>query len=381
MINNSPKYRILVSGLAYDEGKSGISDYMNNVIPLLAEEHKVDLLILEDDIERFPVKTENLNFIPVAEKLRRPVYSMVWHLFIFPYRFDFSPYDFIFLPAGNRRVMAKYPIPTIVTFHDLSQFHIPAKYDAFRMFYIKKLIPFFVKKADKILAISKNTRDDLIKFYKINPDKITVNYNGYNRQRYKPAEKKFNKPLGIQKKYLLYLSRLEHPGKNHLRLIMAYEKLPEEFRERYDLVLPGKAWSGSNEIFDYLKTSPDQQRIHLPGFVDSSLLPELYQQCSLYIFPSLYEGFGIPLIEAMASGVPVICSNTSSLPEIGGEAVALFDPYSIESIRDTILRVISSNVMQNAMIENGFMQVNKFSWKKHVIQIVKSYEEIVSSEG
>ena len=380
-MKNKSGYRIFVSGLAYDEGKSGISDYLNNVICQLTIDHQVDMIMLEDDINKFPVKNENLHLISVSRKLKRPVFNMLWHLFVLPGKYKFSNYDFIFLPAGNRRIMAKYPIPSIVTFHDLSQFHIPGKYDTLRMLYIKKVIPFYVKKADKILAISNNTKDDLIKYYRFNPKGISVNYNGYNSERFKPAPWSSRKPLGLQKKYFLYIARIEHPGKNHLNLIKAYEELPQEIKDRYDLVLPGKAWSGSEKVFDYTKKSSDKERIHFPGFVENEILPELYQQSSLYIFPSLYEGFGIPLIEAMASGIPVICSNTSSLPEIGGKAVSLFDPYSVDSIRDTIARVISGKKMQKAMIDNGFKQIKQFSWKHHSDMIIRSYEEIIASEN
>ncbi|MCF7912913.1 MAG: glycosyltransferase family 4 protein [Candidatus Cloacimonetes bacterium] len=378
MKNNPESYRIFVSGMAYDEGKSGVSDYINNIVKALSINHQVDMIMLESDVCRFPVSSPNLKIIPVSDKLKNAVINMLWHLFILPGKYNLKSYDFIFLPAANRRLLASFPIPSIVTFHDLSQFHIPAKYDAFRMFYIKIVIPFFVKKADKILAISKNTKEDLIKFYKMSPESIEVNYNGYDSQRYQPAPASVLKPLGISKKYFLYIARIEHPGKNHLRLIKAYEDLPVDLKNRYDLVLPGKNWSGSEIVLEYLKNSPDKERIHLPGFVDSEVLPALYQQCSLYIFPSLYEGFGIPLIEAMASGVPVVCSNTSSLPEIGGEAIALFDPYSELSIRETIWRVISSEIMQKAMIANGFKQVKQFSWKKHADKIIQSYQEIVS---
>ena len=379
MKNNTPSYRIFVSGMAYDEGKSGVSDYLNNVIKALSKDHKIDMIMLESDISRFPVSNSNLNLIPISDKLKNPIRNMLWHLYTLPEKFDLKSYDFIFLPAANRRLIAKLPVPAIVTFHDLSQFHIPAKYDAFRMFYIKKVIPYFVKKVDKILAISKNTKEDLIKYYKLAPEKIKVNYNGYDSKRFVTAPRTSLKPLGIQKKYFLYIARIEHPGKNHLRLIKAYEDLPQEVRNRYDLVLPGKSWSGSEKIMEHLENSPDKERIHLTGFVDSEILPKLYQQCSLYIFPSLYEGFGIPLIEAMACGAPVVCSNTSSLPEIGGEAVALFDPYSVLSIRETIWRVISSDKMQKAMIENGFRQIKQFSWEKHARMIIKSFEEINSS--
>jgi len=369
-------YKIFVSGMAYDEGKSGISDYMNNVIAELVKNHQVDLLMLASDAEIFPVKSANLNFIKVSNKLGKPIFNMLWHLFILPGTIEKQKYDFVFLPAGNRRIMFKYLLPTLVTFHDLSQFHISAKYDGFRMFYIKKVIPLFLKKADKIMVISKNTRDDLVKYYHFKTEELEVNYNGYDDKKYVLAPKTRNYPLSLKKEYFLYIARIEHPGKNHLRLIKAYERLSEDIKNEYDLVMPGKAWSGSDEIIEYLRNSRDKDKIHLPGFVANDVLLELYQHSSLYIFPSLYEGFGIPLIEAMACGIPVVCSNTSSLPEIGGDAVAMFDPYSIDSIRDTIARVISDNKMQQAMIENGLQRIKEFSWHKHADKIISCFEEI-----
>lgn len=369
-------YKIFVSGMAYDEGKSGISDYINNVVGELVKEHQVELLMLKADAAYFPLKSDNLKIITISDTLQSPIINMLWHLFILPGKISRDKYDFIFLPAGNRRVLAYYPLPTLVTFHDLSQFHIPAKYDSFRMFYIRKVIPFFVKKADRIQVISKNTRDDLVKYYHFKADDLRINYNGYDARLYHLAPKSRNYPLDLQKDYFLYIARIEHPGKNHLRLVQAYEKLPTDIKNKYDLVLAGKAWSGSEQVFDYINKSPDKAHIHLPGFVSANILVQLYRHSSLYLFPSLYEGFGIPLIEAMASGIPVICANTSSLPEIGGDAVALFDPYSVSSIRDTILRVISDDVMQNAMVENGLQCIEKFSWQKHAEKMISMFKEL-----
>lgn len=369
-------YKILISGMAYDAGKSGISDYINNVTAELVKDNKVDLMLLQNDVERFPVKNDNLNLIPVCNKLQNALINMLWHLFVLPGKLKKSDYDFIFLPAGNRRVMAFYPKTTLITFHDLSQFHIEAKYDKFRMFYIKKVIPYYVKLADKIMVISKNTKDDLVKYYKLNAEDLVLNYNGYNSERYNLNSVYRELPLNLKKEYFLYIARIEHPGKNHLRLVQAYELLPQEIRDRYDLVIAGKPWSGSDKVLDYIDKSPVKDNIHLPGFVPDEDMPELYRHSALYVFPSLYEGFGIPLIEAMASGIPVICSNTSSLPEIGGEAVALFDPYSIESIRDTIQRVITDHKMQDAMVENGLKRVKEFSWKKHSDTIIKTFEAV-----
>jgi len=364
---------IFVSGLAYDSGQSGISDYIEHAVAELVWENQVVLFLMEEDEEIYPVEHQNLEIKTVPNWLGFPVLNMIWHLLVLPFRIRKMEVDCIFLPAGNRRLLGFYPYFTIVTFHDLSQFHISGKYDPWRMFYIKNVVPHFLKKADSIMAISKNTKQDMLEFYEIPESQITVNYNGYDNQLFQPEGPGQNNRI-LNKDYFLYLARIEHPGKNHLRLIKAYERLPLQIKDRYDLFLPGKVWSGGDVVVDYVENSPDRDKIHLPGFITSQQLPQLYRQASLYIFPSLYEGFGIPLIEAMASGVPAICSNTSSLPEIGGSAVVTFDPQNIDAIKNSILQVIEDENKQKQMAQKGLERAKIFSWKKHAETILEEFE-------
>jgi len=294
-------YRIFVSGMAYDEGKSGISDYTNNVLKELVKNHKIDFLMFKKDVDIFPFRHKNLTILTVQDSLSKPIINMLWHLFILPISRNFRKYDFIFLPAGNRRLFWIYPQFTITTFHDLSQFHIQGKYDKLRMIYIKKIIPFFLKKVHRIFAISESTKNDLMRFYHLETNKIQVNYNGYNQENFRSdivVDRK-DLPIPIDKNFLLYISRIEHPGKNHLNLIKAYEILPDEIKEQYHLVFVGKVWAGSELVSEYARNSKDSSRIHLLGFVAYDLLPKLYKAATLYVLPSLYEGFGIPLLEAI----------------------------------------------------------------------------------
>ena len=370
-------YKILISAMGYDGGKSGISEYIHSVTNELSKTHKIDLLILKKEITNFPIKnSENIHIIKFSDYLAKPVINMLWHLFILPFTLKFKKYDFVFLPAGNRRLFCRYPIKTFITMHDLSQYHIKGKYDKFRMFYVKKIIPRFLKKADKIFAISKSTRGDLVKFYRLNENKIIVNYNGFNADKFKKKESKDN---GIkkfkEKKYILYVARIEHPGKNHLNLIKAYEMLPEKIQAEYNLVFAGSSWNGGEIVKDYVMNSTFRNNIKFLGFVDDSALPGLYRNASLYAFPSFYEGFGIPILEAMSSEVPVVCSNTSSLPEVGGEAVYTFDPNNPGDIKDKIEYVLKNDDIRLNMIEKGKFRAKEFSWKKHCKQIVDEYEK------
>ena len=374
-------YHILVSAVAYDGGKSGISDYINQVIQHLSKKNKLTVLMLKKDIENFPIKNENIRFVSVSNFLQPPLRNMLWHLYLFPIYHSFKKYDFIFLTAGNRRLFFRYKKPVIVTFHDLSQFHIAQKYDIFRMFYIKKVIPFYLKRCNSICAISENTKKDLLKYFSIEDSKIFVNYNGVDSEKFmKYKETPVDYPYSHLKKYLLYIARIEHPGKNHLKLIQAYEQLPDSIKSDYELVFVGKAWSGSDVVYSYVSKSEDKKRIHFLGFVADRFMPILYQNAFLYVFPSLYEGFGIPLIEAFAKGVPAICSNTSSLPEIGGDAVELFDPYDVTSICNSLQKVISNREMRTEMIQKGKQRLSLFDWEKHTDSIVNTFENIKNEQ-
>jgi glycosyltransferase involved in cell wall biosynthesis len=365
------KYKIFVSGMAYDGGKSGISFCIKKVVKYLSKDNYVELLLLKQDAERFPVKNDNLKIISVSNLLAKPVVNMLWHLFILPFTRNYKKYDFIVLPAGNRRLFCCYPRYTIVIFHDLSQFHIDQKYDRFRMFYIKRIIPLFLKKADSIMAISYSTKKDLEKYYNLKD--VWVNHNGYEKPVV--SEAKGKKVADVNGKFLFYLARVEHPGKNHLNLIKAYEKLPDDVKQEYILVFAGKVWEGSEPVMNYVANSADKARIKFMGFVEEDELNWLYKNCSLYIFPSFFEGFGLPILDAMNYGVPVICSNTSSLPEVGGKAVLTFDPNNVQQIKDRIIEVLKDNSLQESMIKAGFEQVEKFDWAKHVQKIKKDYEK------
>jgi glycosyltransferase involved in cell wall biosynthesis len=371
-------YRIFVSGLAYDRGKSGIADYTNNVIRELSKENKLTILMLPDEAKIFPVKNSNIRIVIAPGYLAKAVISMFWHLFILPHKIKKDDYDFIFLPAGNRRLLAQYPLPGIVTFHDLSQFHIENKYDKFRMYYIKKIIPFYLKKAPAIMAISRNTAEDMVRFYHMDSSRIEINYNGYNENVFNPgySSEAVREEYSLNKPYLLYIARIEHPGKNHLRLIQAFERLPQSIREKYDLVLAGSDWNGAETVHEYVEKSPVKESIRFLGFVPDDDLPPLYCGAELYVFPSLYEGFGIPLVEAMASGIPCVCSDRSSLPEVGGEAVRLFNPDSVESIARTIEDVLTNEELKTMLRQKGFAEIRRFSWKKHSEKIISLYEKL-----
>lgn len=371
-------YKIFVCATAYDSGQSGISVYTNNVLMELAKEHRLEVMAFPGDIKLLP-ESENLRYIKVSPCFSPPLINMLWHLFILPWRLARKKYDFVLLPAGNRRLLRCCRLFTIAVVHDLSQYHVEQKYDWFRMFYCKKILPFYLQRVNRVLAVSRSTATDLENFWKMPASRILVNYNGFDRKVFNsspvdcaPALKKY----GIaKKKYILYLSRIEHPGKNHLNLIKAYETLPAKLQAEYDLVLGGSFWPGAEAVKEYAEESAASERIRFIGFVEHQDLKALYQGASLYIFPSLFEGFGLSLIEAMACGVPTACSSTSSLGEIGGDAALLFNPEKVREISKALREILEKPDLRSRLVEAGFKRTAMFDWKKHAEALVGLYEK------
>jgi exopolysaccharide biosynthesis WecB/TagA/CpsF family protein len=357
--------KILLSAIPFDNGKSGISVYIREVVKSLEQQgHELTLIVEDDGAKEFD------RFDLIRIKKRRALFSMLYSLFILPFRINWKKFDFCIMLAANRRVFCRYPIFTIAVVHDLSQYHVPVKYDKFRMFYIKRVLPYYVRKAQSIVAISKSTRNDLIKYWHIPDEKIAVVYNGFTPPESVETEKK---------KQILYISRIEHPGKNHLNLLKAFELLPENLKKEYTLVMPGASWNGAETVFEYAKNSPCKEQFQFTGFVDFAKLPELYAQSMLYIFPSHFEGFGLSLLEAMHAGIPCACSNNSSLGELGQGAAELFSPESPEEICEAIKKVLSNPEYQQELSAKGKAHATCFSWENTANGLTDIYKKRCAS--
>ncbi|MBQ9776903.1 MAG: WecB/TagA/CpsF family glycosyltransferase, partial [Lentisphaeria bacterium] len=337
-----------------------ISVYIREVVKALESAgHELTLIVEDDGAKEF----ENFELIRI--KKRRALFSMLYSLFILPWRINWKRYDFCIMLAANRRVFCRYPIFTTAVVHDLSQYHVPVKYDKFRMFYIKHVLPYYASKAQSIVAISNSTKNDLIKYWHIPEEKITVVYNGFT-----PPEKAETPKL----KQILYISRIEHPGKNHLNLLKAFELLPENLRKEYTLVMPGAAWNGAETVFEYAKKSPCREQFKFTGFLEFTKLPELYAQSSMYIFPSHFEGFGLSLLEAMSAGLPCACSNNSSLGELGAGAAELFDPASPQEIAAAMEKILKNGDYQKELIQKGREKSAMFNWQNTVQGLTATFE-------
>jgi glycosyltransferase involved in cell wall biosynthesis len=227
------------------------------------------------------------------------------------------------------------------------------------------VLPWLVRGSRFVAAVSHATAADLERYWHVPHEKIHVAYNGLSLPETHRTGWLAAHPRLRAGHYVFYVSRLEHPGKNHVRLIQAYEGLPEGLQHDYPLVLAGADWPGSEIIHETAEKSPAKDDIVFCGFVDSADMKEAYENAACYVFPSLFEGFGLSLIEAMHYGVPCGCSNTSSLGEIGGNASVQFDPTSVDEIRKALTTLLTDETERARRRAEGPKRAEQFNWRNH----------------
>lgn len=380
--------KIGISAFAGDAGKSGISQYMVNIfkrLPGLAGNDEFVYFMSHSDRQFFDLGLPRTRIVSYPDWVGHPVINIFWHLFWLPIALRLSRCDCVYMPAGNRRLAWVYGVPSVGTVHDMSQLHVPAKYDALRMFYIMKVLPRMMRRLTRVLSISESTRADLEGYAKVAPQKIRVVYNGADLDRYYPGDrsqslKVLQQNLPIPDKYILYISRLEHPGKNHVRLLRAFSELKKTAGIAHKLVLVGGRWNGAEVIDQTVDELGLKEDVVFPGFVPAELLPDLYRAADLFVFPSLFEGFGIPVLEAMASATPVCASDASSIPEVLGDCGLLFDPESIEEMTMAMQRLLNDSALSADLISRGVNRASTFSWDSAARGVIELCKEAYSAD-
>ena len=266
--------------------------------------------------------------------------------------------------------------PTVVTLCDISfvrhpEWHPKDRVKHFEKFCLKKL-----SQVEAIITISEFSRKEILNLLNIDPTQIHMTSLGVDQSFY-PGGDRLG---GFPNQYILFLGNLE-PRKNLTRLMMAYQSLPQPLRKRYPLVIAGASGWHTHELKKALRLFQKGERPILTGYVSQGLLPDLYKGASLFVYPSLYEGFGLPVLEAMASGVPVITSDSTSLPEVVGDAGVLVNPYDVDHLKEAIREVLEDEKKRQEMIEKGIARAKHFSWDKCARQTLSVYEKVLNKRG
>lgn len=305
------------------------------------------------------------------------IYRRIWNVFPLDYQKLFTPnvdvsvfFNFIVPPNISGRV--------ITTVHDLTFIRYPETMKVSNYKHISKGLRRSLDRSDVIISVSEFTKAELCNLMGVPEEKVKVVYSApsihENRCiKYLDTAQKYR----IQGEYILFVSTIE-PRKNISRLLKAYDYLKQTKKIPHQLVLAGgKGWADDGILRD-LSDLKSAQDVIITGFVTEEEKRVLYENASVFVYPSIYEGFGLPPLEAMLLGCPVVCANAASIPEIVGNAALMVDPFSIESIADGIYEVLDNNQIRNSLIEKGVIQAKKYNWDKTVKGLVSVIEQCVN---
>lgn len=376
--------------------KTGVGIYALNLIREMLKINNTSkkihfILFTQDDDNTFlnlVKENNNTTLIPVNHALFRKL----------PARLFFEQ---VLLPRKCRKLKADlifsthYTIPyftglkRVVAFHDTTFYRFPKLHQKIKRLYFKTLIPLSVKKSSAIIAVSQSTKDDLLDRFKgLAPGKITVIHHGTD---FHPAQKDkkdilIGKTLGkyglTPNGYFLFVGTLE-PRKNIKGLLNAFHRLRQSdktVRETYKLVIVGKKGWLYDEIFETIQTLDLENEVIYTGYVEEDEKQALLLNAFLFVYPSFYEGFGIPILEAMAGGTPVITSDVSALPEVAGDAALLVDPHRWEDISTAMAKLLGDGRLYEDLRQKGLAQAKKFSWENTAVKTMELIEKVAQNE-
>jgi glycosyltransferase involved in cell wall biosynthesis len=379
--------RIGISTSVIQRGKTGVAQYVfalaRAFLPYTGQ-HQFTLFVLEEDLALFDFAKDKMKLVPVSERYRPPIKNIVWHQSELAKLVSEHGLDVLHVPSYRRMLWPK-PCARVSTIHDLAPFRVANKYDWKRMIYGRVIARRLARRQDEIIAISENTARDIRAFFQVPYERITVIHNGLEHERFfaqngTGTKEEISRRYGLERPFFLYTARLEHPGKNHVRLIKAFDEFKASTRSDWQLALAGSDWHGAEAIHAAIAGSPVKKDIRPLGFVPDADLPGLYRSAKVFVYPSLYEGFGMPPLEAMACGCPVISSARGSLGEVLGEAAAMVDPEDEREMANKLVALAESDAVRARLREAGLQQARKFDWARTASETLNIYARAAAAK-
>lgn len=358
---------------------AGMGRYAGEIARALAQKSDIDLALfynrqgdalLPDYLNHIPYKTVNVG--------NKPWRMGVWlsQMLHWPMDQTFGAVDIFH--ATNHLLAHFRQARTVYTLHDLIFLHYPEYHLLYNRWYLTLTMPLYLKAADVIVTPSECSRLDAIKFYGLPESKIKVIYEAPAPTFKAVADptdlNRIRQTYNLPEKFILHVGTIE-PRKNLSRLLEAFKPLLIDWPD-LKLVLVGKKGWLYNSFFQRLQTLGLQECVIFPGYVDDADVPAFYQLAEVFVFPSLYEGFGLGPIEAMTCGTPVVSSNSSSLPEVVGEAGLLVDPTDTAALSEALRRVLANPELRANLVQRGLTQAQKFSWQKAVAELEAVYQSL-----
>lgn len=368
---------------AYEQG-GGIGRYVRELVTALSlidQTSPYSLFVSGATYSKLPPQLgPNFHWKPTP--LTPKWLARIWHRFQVPLPMEvftgrmrlFHATDFVLPPTLPL-------VPSVLTVHDLSFVRVSASASPTLKEYLDVVVPRSVCRATHILADSRATADDLVSLYGVSSSKVSVLLSGVNTRFTQKIPSQVL--MTTRKKYSLedfpyiFTVGTVQPRKNYVRLIQALVQLRAKGIDIHLVIAGGKGWL-DNPIYQAIADNRMEDYVHFIGFAADEDLPALYKNATCLAFPSLYEGFGLPVLEAMAAGVPVLTSNVSSLPEVAGDAAITVDPYNVDAITDGLQKLILDTTLRDTLIRKGLARAKQFTWEKSARQLLSIYQDLLA---
>lgn len=370
--------RVVVSGYI---GKrvTGIGRNLINLLDNASSNNEYIIYTNKDMKDELIFKNPYVSIKTYSVSKKSSLKNLLWTTLIFPFVVKKEKADKALIPNFSL-LLFKFR-PTIVIIHDLIEFNVSDKFSPMKMFYRTKIAdPLMVKRSDAIITDSDNSKKDLIKYLDAPENKITVIYNGVDQDKFHRIEgnelEEVFKARNWPTDFILYVGTIDHPGKNAIAVVRAFEELKKTGKYSGQCILAGMPGSGFEFVQNYIEKSDFRDQILITGFVTDKELVALYSKCASFVFVSLYEGFGIPPLEALSCGAKVVVSNTSSLPEVVGDLGILVNPINQKEVTEGIYK----SLQKQATLEytkKVQSHLQRYTWKNssQIFEKVLNIEE------
>jgi len=364
--------KIGMDTFACDGGKSGVGMYLTHFLKRVPPSQALfELFGWEYDRYIYSDVAPNFEFIPQCS-IHGKTANAFWHLYKYPKFASLRQYEACFFPAAHRCLPSKSPCPTIGVIHDMAAYWGEDRKKETRLEALFRFImPNSLRRLDIIIAVSEFVKQQLIERAHVKENRIEVVPNGIDTASFYPRQRNEEsvlliQPFSFRRPYVLCVSRIDHPLKNHVRLIEAFGIFKEKTKYPHRLVLAGVNSNNASVVREAASASPWRNDIFFTGHFPFKSLPELYAGSDFVVCPSIYEGFSMGVLEAMACGVPAICARASSHPEVADYAALYFDPYNAEDMADRMITVSTDRDIYNECRRLGLERSGAFSWDRCV---------------
>ena len=371
--------RIAINALFCIPGKVGGSEiFLRQLLEKLSKQNEKEfhyyVFVNNENKNLFGINSEFFTIVHCPINASNRLLRILWEQIVLPIQCIIFKIDLLHSPGYTSPLFT--PCKKITTIFDLNYHYHPEDFNQLQLIVYKVLIPLVARTSNKIIVHSRNAKEEMVKVLNINPNKIIVIYPGvdevfYEKLPFKEIDRFISK-YKISRPYIMS-NAVSHPHKNISSLIKAYAELVKERGVTQDLILLGFAGKAQGELLRLIKELRLGKKVIFTGWVDPKYVPLFYQGASVFVFPSLYEGFGLPSIEAMASGVPLVASNYSCIPEVVGKGGILVDSKNPSKITNSILKVLSNPLVRADLIKRGEKRARRFRWDNFAKSTYRSY--------